>query len=153
MTEPAKSSEALSAVVLGKAASTALAGEGAAESVPPTGVKIDGGALVARVLQSQNVKYLFAVNGGHTWPILAALREHGIKLIHMRHEQSCAYAADGWARSTATPGVCSVTAGCGLTNAVTGLAPQVSLGARWFASPASTRRRKMGWARFRRLMA
>src|SRR5271165_4401157 len=84
-------------------------------------MKIDGGALIARVLQSQGVKYLFAVNGGHTWPILGALREHGIKLIHMRHEQSCAYAADGWARTTATPGVCSVTAGCGLTNAVTGL--------------------------------
>jgi acetolactate synthase-1/2/3 large subunit len=67
------------------------------------------------------VKYLFAVNGGHTWPILAALRGCGIKLIHMRHEQSCAYAADGWARTTGTPGVCSVTAGCGLTNAVTAL--------------------------------
>ena len=67
------------------------------------------------------MKYLFAVNGGHTWPILAVLREHGVKLIHMRHEQSCAYAADGWARTTGTPGVCSVTAGCGLTNAVTGL--------------------------------
>ena len=64
---------------------------------------------------------LFAVNGGHTWPILAALRDYGIKLIHMRHEQSCAYAADGWARTTGTAGVCSVTAGCGLTNAVTGL--------------------------------
>src|SRR5438046_876104 len=49
------------------------------------------------------------------------LREHDIKLIHMRHEQSTAYAADGWARTTATPGVCCVTAGCGLTNAVTGL--------------------------------
>jgi hypothetical protein len=36
---------------------------------------------------------------------------------NQRHEQSCAYAADGWARTTATPGVCSVTAGCGLTNA------------------------------------
>ena len=71
MTEPGKSSEALSGVVLGKAASTALAGAGAAESVPSTVVKIDGGALVARVLQSQHVKYLFAVNGGHTWPILA----------------------------------------------------------------------------------
>jgi acetolactate synthase-1/2/3 large subunit len=73
------------------------------------------------MLRSQGLKYLFAVNGGHTWPILAALRDNGIKLIHMRHEQSCAYAADGWARTTGTPGVCSVTAGCGLTNAVTGL--------------------------------
>src|SRR5262249_208690 len=35
--------------------------------------------------------------------------------------QACAYAADAYARTTATPGVCSVTAGCGLTNAVTGL--------------------------------
>ena len=121
MKEPRNSSEALSGVVMGKTAGAALGGEGATESVASAAVKIDGGALVARVLQSQGVKYLFAVNGGHTWPILAALRDHGIKLIHMRHEQSCAYAADGWARTTGTPGICSVTAGCGLTNAVTGL--------------------------------
>jgi acetolactate synthase-1/2/3 large subunit len=121
MTKPARSSEALSGVVLGNTAGAALAGEEAAESVSASEVKIDGGALVARVLQSQRVKYLFAVNGGHTWPILAALRDFGIELVHMRHEQSCAYAADGWARTTGTPGVCSVTAGCGLTNSVTGL--------------------------------
>jgi acetolactate synthase I/II/III large subunit len=82
---------------------------------------VDGGTLVGRVLQAQGVKYLFAVNGGHTFPILATLREHGVKLIHMRHEQACAYAADAYARATGTVGVCSVTAGCGLTNAVTGL--------------------------------
>jgi acetolactate synthase-1/2/3 large subunit len=121
MTEPRNSSDAVSGVVMGKTAGAALAGEGATKSEASTAVAIDGGALVARVLQSQGVKYLFAVNGGHTWPILAALRDRGIKLIHMRHEQSCVYAADGWARTTATPGICSVTAGCGLTNAVTGL--------------------------------
>jgi acetolactate synthase-1/2/3 large subunit len=82
---------------------------------------VDGGELVSRVLESQKVKYLFAINGGHTFPILATLREHGIKLIHMRHEQACAYAADAYARTSGMPGVCSVTAGCGLTNAVTGL--------------------------------
>ena len=121
MTDSGNSSDGFSGVVMGKAAGAALAGERARESAPTGTPKIDGGALVARVLESQGVKYLFAVNGGHTWPILAALRDHRIKLIHMRHEQSCAYAADGWARTTATPGVCSVTAGCGLTNAVTGL--------------------------------
>jgi acetolactate synthase-1/2/3 large subunit len=83
--------------------------------------QVDGGELVSRVLESQKVKYLFAINGGHTFPILATLREHGIKLIHMRHEQACAYAADAYARTSGMPGVCSVTAGCGLTNAVTGL--------------------------------
>lgn len=82
---------------------------------------IDGGALVGRILKEQQVKYLFAINGGHTFPILANLRNNDVKLIHMRHEQACAYAADAYARTTATPGVCSVTAGCGLTNAVTGL--------------------------------
>ncbi|MBI4515729.1 MAG: thiamine pyrophosphate-binding protein [Deltaproteobacteria bacterium] len=82
---------------------------------------VDGGTLVGRLLREQGVQYLFAINGGHTFPILASLREHGIKLIHMRHEQACAYAADAYARSSGRPGVCSVTAGCGLTNAVTGL--------------------------------
>ncbi|MFO0947357.1 MAG: thiamine pyrophosphate-binding protein [Planctomycetota bacterium] len=82
---------------------------------------MDGGALIGRVLKEQNVKYLFSVNGGHVFPILGNLREHGIKLIHMRHEQATAYAADGYARTSGNPGVLCVTAGCGLTNAVTGL--------------------------------
>jgi acetolactate synthase-1/2/3 large subunit len=82
---------------------------------------VDGGTLVGRILKEQNIKYLFSINGGHTFPILANLNNNGVKLIHMRHEQATAYAADGWARTTGTPGVCCVTAGCGLTNAVTGL--------------------------------
>ncbi|TDJ70174.1 MAG: hypothetical protein E2O35_00320, partial [Proteobacteria bacterium] len=82
---------------------------------------VDGGVLIGRILRQQNVKYVFTVNGGHTFPILANLRDHGIKLIHMRHEQATAYAADAYARVTGNPGVCCVTAGCGLTNAVTGL--------------------------------
>src|SRR5207302_3125335 len=63
----------------------------------------------------------FTVNGGHIWPIPAHLREHGIGMVCMRHEQSCAYAADAWARASGRPGVLCGTAGCGLTNAVTGL--------------------------------
>jgi acetolactate synthase-1/2/3 large subunit len=87
----------------------------------PTEARLDGGALVGRVLAEQQVRHLFTVNGGHIWPILSHLREHGIQMIHMRHEQSCAYAADAYARTCGRPGVLSVTAGCGLTNAVTGL--------------------------------
>lgn len=83
---------------------------------------IDGGTLVGRILKEQKVKYLFAINGGHTFPILANLTNNGIKLIHVRHEQAAAYAADAYARTTGEVGVCCVTAGCGLTNAITGLA-------------------------------
>ncbi len=95
-----------------------LYGEGGAAQRPAL---VDGGALVGRVLRERGVQYLFAINGGHTWPILTALRDNGVKLIHMRHEQACAYAADAYARATGAVGVCCVTAGCGLTNAITGL--------------------------------
>src|SRR4051794_41914663 len=74
---------------------------------------VDGGELVGRVLQEQGVKYLFAINGGHTFPLPASLQAHGIKLIHMRHEQATAHAADGWARGTGRPGGCCGTAGGG----------------------------------------
>lgn len=82
---------------------------------------VDGGAVVGRVLAACGVRHCFTINGGHIWPILARLREHDIHMIHMRHEQSCAYAADAYARTSRRPGVLAVTAGCGLTNAVTGL--------------------------------
>src|SRR6202008_4326064 len=45
-----------------------------------------------------------------------------IKHILVRHEQSAALMADGYARSTGKLGVCCVTTGPGVTNAATGLA-------------------------------
>ena len=42
--------------------------------------------------------------------------------MDVRHEGAAAYAAEGWALATGEPGVCIVTAGPGLTNAVTGIA-------------------------------
>src|SRR4029077_7503544 len=59
MTDSGNSSDGFSGVVMGKAAGAALAGERARESASTGTPKIDGGALVARVLQSQGVKYLF----------------------------------------------------------------------------------------------
>jgi acetolactate synthase-1/2/3 large subunit len=83
--------------------------------------KMDGGAIVGRVLKEQRVRYCFTINGGHLFPILANLKNNDVRMIHMRHEQATAYAADAYARTSGEPGVCMVTAGCGLTNAVTGL--------------------------------
>ena len=72
---------------------------GTAAARPAATTRVDGGALVGRILGEQDVRYCFTVNGGHIWPILSHLREHGVQMIHMRHEQSCAYAADAWART------------------------------------------------------
>jgi len=72
--------------------------------------EVDGGELIGRILKEQDVKYVFAVNGGHTFPILETLRDNGIQLIHMRHEQTTAYAVDAYARVSGKPEVCCVTA-------------------------------------------
>src|SRR5256712_1703395 len=52
----------------------------------------------------------------------ALYRHPKIKHILVRHEQSAALMADGYARTTGKVGVCCVTTGPGVTNASTGLA-------------------------------
>src|SRR6202163_2401755 len=80
------------------------------------------GELVALALKRAGVSHLFTLNGGHIWPILTGATEHDIRIIDVRHEQSAAFAAEGWAKVTRQVGVAAVTAGPGVTNAVTALA-------------------------------
>lgn len=81
-----------------------------------------GGRIVARALRQENVPYIFTLCGGHVMSIYDGCLDEGIGVIDVRHEQSAAHAADGWARVTGQPGVAVVTAGPGLTDAVTGVA-------------------------------
>ncbi len=82
----------------------------------------NAGELIALALKGAGVSHLFTLNGGHIWPILTGAHEHGIRIIDVRHEQSAAFAAEGWSKVTRECGVASVTAGPGVTNAVTALA-------------------------------
>ena len=81
-----------------------------------------GGRVVAQALRREGVKYVFTLCGGHVMSIYDGCLDEGIGIIDVRHEQSAAHAADGWARVTGEPGVAIVTAGPGLTDAVTGVA-------------------------------
>ena len=81
-----------------------------------------GGHLVADVLAREGVTHLFTLSGGHIAPIYDGCATNGIRVVDFRHEQSAAHAADGWARVTGRPGVAAVTAGPGVTDAVTGVA-------------------------------
>ena len=82
-----------------------------------------GGQLIVECLVRQGVDVVFGIPGAHTISIYDALYRHAkIKHILVRHEQSAALMADGYARSTGRPGVCCVTTGPGVTNAATGLA-------------------------------
>ncbi len=81
-----------------------------------------GGELVARVLQQAGVAHVFTLCGGHILPIYDGCLKEGIRLVDVRHEQAAAHAADACARLTRRVGVALVTAGPGVTDAVTGVA-------------------------------
>lgn len=82
-----------------------------------------GGQFIVECLVRHGVDVVFGIPGAHTISIYDALHRHPkIKHILVRHEQSAALMADGYARSTGKPGVCCVTTGPGVTNAATGLA-------------------------------
>jgi acetolactate synthase-1/2/3 large subunit len=83
---------------------------------------LDGGVLVCRSLQQHGITHVFGLGGGHINPTWWAAPAHGITIVDVRHEAAAAHAAEGWALATGRPGVCLVTAGPGLTNALTGVA-------------------------------
>lgn len=84
--------------------------------------EIDGGRLFAKALKREGVEYVFTLNGGHIYNLYEGCVDEGIKVIDFRHEQVAAHAAEGWAKVTGKPGVAIVTAGPGVTDAVTGIA-------------------------------
>src|SRR5512140_3071196 len=84
--------------------------------------KVTGGQLVARFAKQEGIRALFTLSGGHIMDIYNGCAEEGIRIIDVRHEQSAAHAADAWTRLTGVPGIAAVTAGPGVTDAVTGVA-------------------------------
>ncbi len=84
--------------------------------------RVDGGELVGRALVREGVRCVFGLSGGHIDPSWRAIKRHGIRLVDLRHEAAAAHCAEGWALTTGQTGVCIVTAGPGVTNALTGIA-------------------------------
>ena len=81
-----------------------------------------GGQLVAHALKREGISRLFTLCGGHILPILDGCLDEGIQVLDARHEEAVAHMGEAWSRITGEVGVISVTAGPGLTNAVTGVA-------------------------------
>jgi acetolactate synthase I/II/III large subunit len=96
-----------------------------------------GGRLIADHLAAEGVDALFTLTGGHISAIYDGCKDVGIRVIDVRHEQAAAHAADAYGRLTFRPGVAAVTAGPGVTDAITGVtnafyanSPMVLLGGR-----------------------
>ncbi len=80
-----------------------------------------GGHIVGEVLARHGITHLFTLCGGHISPILVGAKQAGVPVIDVRDEASAVFAADAAARMTGRPGVAAVTAGPGVTNALTAL--------------------------------
>ena len=95
---------------------------------PEQQTQVHGGHIVAQRLKAHGVDTMFTLSGAHLFSLYDGCREEGIQLIDVRHEQTAAFAAEGWAKVTRKPGVCSVTAGPGVTNGMSALASAKSNG-------------------------
>ncbi len=80
-----------------------------------------GGDLIAEVLSRWDISQVFTLCGGHISPILVGAERAGLTVVGCRDERSAVFAADAAARLTALPGVAAVTAGPGVTNAITAI--------------------------------
>ncbi len=93
----------------------------ASEATEPT-TQLHGGRLIARTLKAHGVTRLFTLSGGHLFSLYDGCRTEGIELVDVRHEQTAAFAAEGWAKVTRSIGVCALTAGPGVTNGISAIA-------------------------------
>ncbi len=83
---------------------------------------MEGCRALTRALESQGVSVIFGLPGGAIMPVYDTLLDSGIRHILVRHEQSAAHMADGYARASGKVGVCMSTSGPGASNLVTGIA-------------------------------
>ncbi|MFO7589848.1 MAG: thiamine pyrophosphate-binding protein, partial [Acidimicrobiia bacterium] len=86
-------------------------------STPPP----DGGYLAAATLRAHGVDTMFTLSGGHLFPLYDGCVKTDLRLVDTRHEQTAAFAAEGWAKVTRRVGVAALTAGPGVTNGISAL--------------------------------
>jgi acetolactate synthase-1/2/3 large subunit len=81
----------------------------------------DGAAVIARFLANHGIARVYGLCGGHIMPIWMALDAAGIRIVDVRDERAAVHMAQAEAEVTGRLGVALVTAGPGLTNAITGI--------------------------------
>src|SRR6266516_2548804 len=102
-----------------------------------TRVEGHGGDVALGALRGFGVEEMFTLSGGHVFPLYDAAVRAGVRIVDVRHEQTAVFAAEGIGKLTRRPGLAVVTAGPGVTNAVSGITsawftgvPMVVLGGR-----------------------
>src|SRR5688500_19850402 len=77
---------------------------------------LSGAGLAVAALERAGAEVAFGLPGVHNLALWRALGQSPIRLVGVRHEQTAAYAADGYARATGRIGVALTTTGPGAAN-------------------------------------
>jgi 5-guanidino-2-oxopentanoate decarboxylase len=80
------------------------------------------GEAVMKLLSAYGVDTVFGMPGTHTVDLYRGIARAEIRHVQCRNEQGASLMADGYARATGKPGVCTIVSGPGVTNAATGIA-------------------------------
>jgi acetolactate synthase-1/2/3 large subunit len=91
------------------------------DTVADTGeISAHAGTLALAAAQAYDVDALFTLSGAHIFPLYdaATTTEPGLRMVDVRHEQTAVFAAEAAAKLTRKPGFAAVTAGPGVTNAI-----------------------------------
>lgn len=83
---------------------------------------MSGSEALVEALRNEGVSVIFGLVGSAFMDALDIFPKAGIRFLPVRHEQNAAHMADGYARVTGRPGVCTGQNGPGITNMVTGIA-------------------------------
>ncbi|HEX9529579.1 MAG TPA: acetolactate synthase, partial [Acidimicrobiales bacterium] len=88
---------------------------------PPVRRSGHGGELAVAALRERGVEVIFTLSGGHLFPIYDGCVRQGVRIVDVRHEQTATFAAEGVAKLTRGLGVAALTAGPGVTNAISAI--------------------------------
>lgn len=81
-----------------------------------------GSEILVRSLRDLGVRHVFGYTGAAILPVMDELARQGVKIVVTANEQSAAFGAGGYSRSTDSVGVAIVTSGPAITNTLTAVA-------------------------------
>jgi thiamine pyrophosphate-dependent acetolactate synthase large subunit-like protein len=79
------------------------------------------GEALMHLLEAYGVTTVFGIPGEHTLELYRGIEKSNVRAVTPRNEQGASFMADGYARVTGNPGVCTIITGPGVTNAATGI--------------------------------
>ncbi|UCH39796.1 MAG: 5-guanidino-2-oxopentanoate decarboxylase [Gammaproteobacteria bacterium] len=79
------------------------------------------GEALMQLLEAYGVTTVFGIPGEHTLELYRGIEKSNLRAVTPRNEQGASFMADGYARVTGEPGVCTLITGPGVTNASTGI--------------------------------